>query len=441
MNWVKDILKAKTVSAQEAAASIENNSNLILGMGVAMPPAFMAALADRARARNRLDRLKVYYMHGSRSAAETILQPDLMDVLSLNCLFMSVHDRAHADAGRVLGKVWIHFIPSMFHQVGRLLTERVEPECFVTTVSSMDRSGHFSLGTNADYAGDVVRKANRVIVEINPNMPRTFGENMLHVSQVDMVIEHEAPLMELTSPAPTEADIAIGKRIAEHIPDEATLQMGVGAVPSAVTNELRNHRRLSLHSELLSPALIDLIRRGVITGESKRLMRYKHVFTLALGDADMYDFMNDNPSVVGYPASWVNNPAVIRKNRRMISVNAALQLDLTGQINSESLDGRQFSGTGGQLDFVRGAYLAPDGKSFVALHSTARKGTISRIVPQLNETTITDPRVDVHHVVTEHGIANLKGLSLTERAHAILAIADPAFREELNASARKLGLI
>lgn len=433
-------LAAKTVSARDAVDSVDDASNLVLGMGVAMPPAFMAALAERVRARRGLGRLNVYYMHGSKATAETILKPDLMDVLRLNILFMSGHDRAFAEEGRKRGETWVHFVPAMFHQVGRLLTEQIRPDCFVTTVSPMDRSGHFSLGTNPDYGAELVRKARRVIVEVNRNMPRTFGENLLHISQVDAVIEHDAPLMELPSHAPGPEDLAIARAIAPLIPDEATLQMGVGGVPEAVLAELRGHRRLGLHSELLSPPMIDMIRRGVITGEAKSLMRYKHVFTLALGNADMYDFMDDNPSIVGYPATWVNNPAVIRKNRNMISVNAALQVDLTGQVNSEALNGHQFSGTGGQLDFVRGAYLAPNGKSFIALHATARGGTVSRIVPQLANTTITDPRVDTQFIVTEFGMADMKGKSLSERAEALVAIAHPDFRDSLAAEAKAAGL-
>ena len=424
-------LDAKRVTAKEAASSIADRSNLILGMGVAMPPAFMAALADRVRSGRGLSDLRLYYMHANQAAADSILKPDLMRVLPLHPLFMSAHDRAFDREGRKRGERWVHFVPSVFHQVGRLLTEQIEPDCFVTTVSPMDRSGHFSLGTNSDYAAVLVRKAKRVIVEVNPQMPRTFGENLLHVSQVDMVLEHDAPLMEVPTKAPAPEDAAIAERIAPLIPDDATLQMGVGGVPLAVLDRLRGHRRLGIHSELLSAPMIDLIRVGVITGEAKSLMPHKHVFTLALGDRAMYDFMHDNPSIVGYPATWVNNPAVIRKNSKMVSVNAALEVDLTGQVNSEALNGQQFSGTGGQLDFVRGAYLARGGKSFIALHATAKGGTVSRIVPTLSEPMVTDPRVDTQFIVTEYGIADLKGKSLTERAQALIAIAHPDFREDL----------
>lgn len=438
MKEIATLYEQKLVTAEDAADRIADKSNLILGMGVAMPPAFMGALADRVRAGRGLTDLPIYYMHSSQAARDTILKSDLMDVLKPHSLFMSAHDRSFAQEGRALGKAWVQFVPCLFHQVARLLTETISADCFVTTVSPMDRSGHFSLGTNADYAADLVRAAKHVILEVNPNMPRTFGQSLVHISQVDMVVEHEAPLMTVSDHPVGAEDRAIANFIVEDVPDRATLQMGVGGVPAAVLAALENHTDLGLHSELLSPPMIRLIKRGVLNGSAKSVMPYKHVFTLALGDHEMYDFMNDNPSIVGYPAGWVNSPAVIRKNSNMVSVNAAIQIDLTGQINSESIGGQHYSGTGGQLDFVRGAYLAPGGKSFIALHATAKKGTISRIVPRLTEGTVTDPRVDAHHVVTEFGRVNLKGLSLGERALAITSIAHPDFRDDLAKAAHEM---
>lgn len=431
--------RAIRTSAFDAAVSIDDGSNLILGMGVAMPPAFMSALGERARTRDRLNSVSVYYMHGSKAAAETIMSDDVLDVLKLHSLFMSPHDRALDARGRSRGQTLIHFIPCLFHQVSRLLKEQISPDCLVTTVSPMDRSGHFSLGTNADYSASMIRSSKRVILEVNRMMPRTFGESLIHISEVDMLIEHDQPLMEIPDVTSSSTDEQIAEHIANEIPNGATIQMGVGGVPVAVMDKLANHQDLGLHSELLSPPMIRLIRSGVITGAAKKVMPHKHVFTLALGDRDMYDFMDDNPSIVGYPADWVNNPAVIRKNNNMISVNAAIQIDLTGQINSEQLDGHQFSGTGGQLDFVRGAYLCPDGKSFIALRSTAKNGTISRIVPSLERAVVTDTRMDAHMVVTEFGMVNLKGLSLDERATALISIAHPDFRDELKEAWRSIG--
>jgi len=236
-------------------------------------------------------------------------------------------------------------------------------------------------------------------------------------------------------------DEAIGKLIAEQIQDGATIQMGIGAVPDAVMRFLGDKNDLGLHSELFSPAMAKLIQQGVINGRRKTFLPYKHVYTLALGNREMFDFMDDNPSVVGYPASFTNSPKNIRLNKGMISVNSAIEMDLGGQINSEMMGGLQFSGTGGQLDFVRGAYASEGGKSFLALHSTAKNDTVSRIVPRLENCAVTGPRMEVMNVVTEYGVAEMKGKCMQQRAAALIEIAHPKFREELRAAARKSNLL
>ena len=441
MSIYTDLYNEKKATAHDAVASIADRSNLILGMSAAMPPALMEAVASRAK-QGWFTKLNVYYMHASEAAIESLFVPELMKVIKPHPLFMSGHDRQLAKQGHDAGEEWVHFVPCLFHQAGRLLTESISPDCFVVTVSKMDKAGYFSLGTNPDYGATVVRKAKRIIVEVNENMPRTFGECLLHISDVDMIVENSPPLMEIPRGGTGGIeDEKIGHYIAERIPDGATLQMGVGAVPNSVMGQLHSHKDLGLHSELFSPPMVDLIKRGVLNGRRKTLMPHKHVFTLALGDREMFDFMDDNPSIVGYPVSWVNNPSVIRKNENMISVNAAIEVDFTGQVNSESIGGHQFSGTGGQLDFVRGAYASPGGKSFIALHSTAKKGTVSRITPTITGGAITDPRMDVQFVVTEYGIADMKGRSLQERAKALIDIAHPNFREELSREAHEMGMM
>lgn len=439
MSYYATMYQDKLYSAAEAAKLVNDRENLVLGMGTAMPPAIMAAVAERVK-RGEFTRLPVYYMHASDAAVKTLLVPELMDVVKPHPLFMSAFDRALAKKGYEVGKEYIHFVPCAFHQAGKLLTEEIGADCFVVQVSPMDRAGYFSLGTSPDYGATVVRNCKRLIVEVNPNMPRTFGECLLHVSEVDAVVEHTSTLMEAHSKDASVEDEKIASFIAEHIPDGATLQMGIGGVPNSVMSFLSNHKDLGLHSELFSPAMVDLIKKGVLNGKRKKLFPFKHVYTLALGDREMFDFMNDNPSIVGYPVAWVNNPAVIAKNNDMISVNGAIEVDLTGQIGSEFVAGHQFSGTGGQLDFVRGAYAAKGGKSFIALHSTAKNGQLSRIVPRLSGP-VTDPRMDTHHVVTEHGLANLKGKSMQERAELLIGLAAPQFREELETEAKKLGLM
>jgi len=305
----------------------------------------------------------------------------------------------------------------------------------------MDKHGYFSLGTNADYGASVIRKAHKIIVEVNENMPRTFGECSVHISEIDGIIENDTPLIEIPPRLPSPTDAKIAALIAEYINDGDTLQMGVGGIPSAVLGLLKNHKNLGLHSELFCPAMVDLIRSGVINGKHKQWMQHKHIFTLALGDKEMYEFMDDNPSIVGYPASWVNNPVIIQKNNNMVSVNAAIEVDLSGQINAEQIAGQPFSGTGGQLDFVRGAYASKGGRSFIALNSTVKHGAISRIVPRLQGGAVTDTRMDTQYVVTEYGCVNLKGLSLPQRAQALINIAHPDFRESLAQEASALGFI
>jgi len=435
---IASLYDQKRINAESAADYLNDGDNLILGMSVAMPPALMAGVAS-ALHQQQLKSLNLYYMHGTQALCDTLLVPELADQVCPRPLFMSGHDREALK--RLNSHTLMEFVPSTFHQVGRLLTEQIEPHCFMVTVSPMDKHGYFSLGTNADYGASVIRKARKVIVEVNENMPRTFGECSVHISEIDALIENHEPLIEIIGNPASRVDGLIAEHIVERIDDGDTLQMGVGGVPNCVLSFLRNHKNLGLHSELFSPAMVDLIQSGVMNGRLKNWMQHKHVFTLALGDKAMYDFMDDNPSIVGYPASWVNNPSIILKNRNMVSVNSAIEVDLTGQINAEQLAGHPFSGTGGQLDFVRGAYASNGGRSFIALHSTAKKGQISRIVPQLQGGTVTDTRMDTQFVVTEYGCVDLKGKSLPQRAQALIGIAHPDFRHDLDDKARALGLL
>ena len=434
---IEKLYQQKLIVSEQIADFLANDQNLILGMGVAMPPELIRGVST-ALYSDQLKRLNLYYMHGSEVLSQTLLQPELADKVRARSLFMSSHDRAAFKQLAI--PALVEFVPATFHQVGRLLTEQVEPHCFMVTVSPMDKHGYFSLGTNADYGASVIRKADKVIVEVNENMPRTFGECSVHISEVDGIIEHHTPLSEMPAHPPSTTDIKIARIIAERINDGDTLQMGVGGVPSAVLGFLKGHKNLGLHSELFCPAMVELIQTGVINGKHKSWMQHKHIFTLALGDKSMYDFMDDNPSIVGYPASWVNNPSIIQKNNNMVSVNAAIEVDLSGQINAEQISGQPFSGTGGQLDFVRGAYASKGGRSFIALNSTAKRGSISRIVPRLEGGAVTDTRMDTQFVVTEYGCVDLKGLSLPQRAKALIAIAHPDFREDLKQQALVLGL-
>lgn len=312
----------------------------------------------------------------------------------------------------------------------------------ITTVSPMDKAGYFSFGTANDFTSTAARHCKTLILEVNENMPRVFGDSLVHISEVNALVENHVPLLEMKPPEPRPEDEIIGKSICEMVPDGATLQLGIGGLPNAVTANLMGHRDLGIHTEVFGPGMVDLIKNGVVTGRRKNTHLFKNVFTVAQGTREMYDFMNDNPSMESYPVSYTNDPAVIARNDNVISINSVLEVDLLGQCNAESLGGSQFSGTGGQLDFVRGAFNSKGGKSILAFYSTAQKGKISRVVPRLETgAVVTTPRMDTHYLVTEYGFANLKGKSTRERALDIIGLAHPSFRDDLLKEAENMYLI
>jgi itaconate CoA-transferase len=345
-------------------------------------------------------------------------------------MFLSPIERALLQRGEAEGRVPIEFVPVAFSESSRLLSERVDLDTFVTTVSPMDRNGWFTFGTSNDYATTAARSAKRLIVEVNPNMPRMFGDSLLHISEVDAIVENDAPLFEAAYPEAAAEDETIAALVAAMIDDGACIQMGIGTLPNAVCARLAGHRDLGIHTELMTPALASLIQCGAVTNRRKTTYPGRSVFTFAMGDKAFYDFIDDNPSMHSAPVQIVNDPRHIAKNDNVVSVNATLQVDLGGACNSEHMLGRQYSGSGGQLDFVRGASASKGGKSIIACHSTAKDGTVSRIVPRL-EGPVTTPRNDTHIVATEYGWVDLKGKSLRERAEALIGIAHPRFRDEL----------
>jgi itaconate CoA-transferase len=431
----RDEYRRKLATPEKAVEVIQNGTTLILGLGMAEPPALLAAIAKRLRSGD-LKSLKVYSLLPQKCACETVLALDLCDQVEAYSWFVSGMERGLVRAGLN------YFVPSHFHQISRLIRDFMEVEVTVTTVSTMDQAGYFSFGTANDFTSTAARKAKRLIVEVNENMPRVFGDSLLHISEVDAIIENHVSLLEFPSAEPKPEDEIIGKTIAEMMPDGATIQLGLGGLPNAVAAYLKDHKDLGIHTEIFGTGMVELIKKGIVTGAEKTLHLRKHIFTTALGDKAMLDFMNDNPAMESYPVSYTNHPSIIAKNDDMISVNAILQADLLGQCNAEFLAGYQFSGTGGQLDFVRGAFDSKGGKSILAFHATAKKGEISRIVPRFDEgTMITTPRMDTHFLVTEFGVANLKGKSTRERALAIINLAHPKFRGELLQEAEKMYLL
>lgn len=430
--------RARLTTPAMAAAMIPDGARVALSLGAGAPPLLLHALADRARAGAARD-IRFYYMLCTAIAGRTIFDPQLTDRLIPMSYFHSGVERV-LDKGRGGDEFLVDYIPSHFSQIPRSMVEHVGVDTLIATVSPMDDEGFFSLGTNTDYALAVARKPGaRIIFEVNRHMPRVRGDCRVPLSDVAALLENDAPLVEVP-PAPlSPVDIRIGEIIAGLVDDGACLQMGIGALPDAVCAGLHHHRRLGIHTELMTPGLAELVRRGVADNSAKQTHTGTTIFTFALGDRALYDFIDDNPAAQAFPVEYVNNPAVIARNDRVVSVNATTQVDFHGACNSEFVAGRQFSGTGGQVDFVRGAYMSAGGKSIIACHSTAAGGTISRITPRLSGP-VTTGRNDTHLVITEYGVADMKGKTLSQRADALIAIAHPDFREELYREAHAMRL-
>jgi len=421
--------KSRIRTAAEAVQGLESGMHMAMGMATAEPPALLAAIGDMA-ASGSVDDLKLWYFHSMDHAGETVLRPDLLGRIRPRCMFLSSVDRKLLRAKQPGEKSPLEFVPVAFSDSPRLFEQDVPLDLFVTTVSPMDKHGWFTFGTSNDYSTTAARSAKKLVVEVNPNMPRVFGASLLHVSEIDAIVENSAPLTEDQPPEPSVIDTKVAAIIADMIDDRACLQMGIGALPGAVCALLHDRKDLGIHTELMTPALTDLIHCGAVTNQAKTTYRGRSVFTFAMGDRAFYDFLDDNPAFHSAPVNIVNDPRHIAKNRNVVSVNATLQIDLGGACNSEHMMGRQYSGSGGQLDFVRGATASKGGKSIIACRSTARNGSVSRIVPRLDGP-VTTPRNDTHIVVTEYGSADLKGKSLHQRADALIGLAHPKFRDEL----------
>lgn len=436
---MSDLLNAyrqKLVTPQDAVARIPKKSRLSFGLGPSNPPALLAALAQRVAA-GEIEDLHLYYQIATRGA-EPLFRADFLDRLHFHSNFLTELDRGLIkEAGTSAA---IDFMPSYLWQLPRTWSDFIHMDVFTITVSPMDRHGYFSLGTSCDYASTVARDCGLLIVEVNENMPRVFGENLLHVSEVDAIVEHHTPLDELKDRPLTPLDETIGTKIARMVPNGACLQFGIGGIPNAVAKFLVDHKDLGIHTEMLTNSVVDLHEAGAVTNRQKNIHRFKTVYTLCWGSRRLYDFIDDNPAVESYPSWHINDPAVVQQNENVVSVNSIVEIDLFGQVNSEFVGDREFSGVGGQRDFMSGAFRSKGGMSFLAFYSTAKNGEISKIVPHLSGM-VSDSRMEPMYVVTEYGMTNLKGKANSERALALIELAAPQFREDLLKSAKEMGLI
>lgn len=344
----------------------------------------------------------------------------------------------------------ISFIPNHLHLAGIKRLAHVHTDIYVGACSMPDKHGYVSLSLSNTYEKRVIEEADLVILEINPNMPYTYGDLELHLDEVDYVIESNYLPAELPDTEPNEKDIAIGNNIASQINDGDCLQLGIGGIPNAVASALKNKKDLGVHTEMLTTGLMKLAKLGVVTNKRKTLHKGKMVCTFAMGSKELYEFIDHNPGVAVLDGAYTNDPHVIGLNDNMVSINTTLEIDLTGQCCSESIGSTQFSGTGGQVDTAVGAQNAKNGRSFIALYSTAmvknpvtgEREEISKIVPQLKQgAVVTLSRNDVNYVVTEYGMVNLKGTNVRERVKLLISIAHPKFRDELLEQAKVLGIV
>jgi len=422
MNWHQ-----RRISAEEAARKVRSGQRVFLTGNCSTPQRFLAALCDRYQELNAVEIVQVLDL-----GAGDYVTPEMSDHIRVNSLFISPKVRKAVNEGLAdFTPVFLHEIPSLFRS-GRLVLDVA-----VIHVSPPDEHGYCSYGVEVGVTKGAAESAGLVIAEVNPRMPRTLGDSFIHVNQIDYFIEVDYHLPEVRPEPPTSAQAKIAHYIAELVPDAATLQMGIGGIPDAVLRHLTNHKNLGIHTELFSDGVVEMIEQGVITNAAKNLHPGKVVAGFALGSQRLYNFINDNPVFEFRPTDYVNDPFIIAQNDRMVSINSALEVDLTGQVCADSIGSMFYSGVGGQVDFVRGASRSKGGKSFIALPSTAKNDTISRIVPQLKPgASVTTSRNDVRFVVTEYGVADLFGRSIAERAQALINIAHPNFRDELMDYAR-----
>jgi 4-hydroxybutyrate CoA-transferase len=422
----------RIVSADEAVSCIQSGQSVFVHGAAATPTVLLAALAARARS---LQDVTVLHLHTEGPAPH--LDPALAGHVRHKALFIGANARTAVAEGRA------EYVPAFLSDIPYLFTQKILPvDVALISVTPPDRHGCCSLGPSVDVALAAVRAAKTVVAQVNPALPRTLGDGFVHVEDIACAVEASQPPHAVPLPVIGEVERLIGERVAALIPNGATLQLGIGAIPAAAAHALRDHRDLGVHSEMFSDVIVDLMEQGVVTGARKEIDRGKTVASFVMGTERLYAFVDDNPRVELRGADYTNDTARIRRFRSMTAVNSAVEVDLTGQVCADSIGFRMLSGVGGQMDFIRGAALAPEGRAIIALPSTAAGGGCSRIVATLRPGAgVVTTRAHVETIVTEHGVAELVGRSLPERARALIGLADPRFRETLEREAHAAGLL
>jgi acyl-CoA hydrolase len=419
----------RVVSAGEALASIADEQQLFLHGGAATPSVLLDALVARA---SSLRDARIVHLHCEGPGPH--LRPEMAGHLRHRALFIGPNARAAVNEGRAdYIPVFLSDVPSLFAR------GHIPLDAALINVTPPDAHGYCSLGTSVDVTLAAIRSARVVIAQLNRAMPRTLGDGFVHVDDIDLAVECEVPPYAVPPPLIGDVERRIGEHVAGLVSDGATLQLGIGAVPAAVAAALDGKRDLGVHTEMFTDTIVDLVERGVVTGARKEINRGKLVAAFVMGSPRLYRFVDDNPMVELRPADYTNDTGLIRRFRRMVAVNSAIEVDLTGQVCADSIGERLYSGVGGQMDFLRGAALAEEGRAIIALPSTASGGKASRIAMRLKPGAgVVTTRAHVQTVVTEFGVAELHGRSIAERARSLIAIAHPAFRDELSAFARRM---
>ncbi|MDE6506500.1 MAG: 4-hydroxybutyrate CoA-transferase [Eubacterium sp.] len=426
MNW-KELYKQKLVTAEDAISHINDGDKVVTSFGCGEPYGIERIMYENYK------KFRNVQINNMVTIGESYwIDEKLKGHFSLNSFFATSVNRKAISSGAA------DFTTCHFYEQPMVIREIVKPRVSIVSVCPPDENGYVSLGTNVDYIESTLDYCEVKIAQVNKYVPRTYGKAIKHISDFDYLVEMDEPLPEVPTPPLSDVEKTIGKYCASLINDGDCIQLGIGGIPNAICEELKNKKNLGLHSEMVGDGVVGLIKSGVINNAMKTINQNKTVLGFAYGTRKLFDFINNNPDIEMHPIDYVNHPMNIAKIDNMVSVNSCIQVDLLGQVVSDMIGSRQISGVGGQVDFVRGATMSKGGRSIIAMPSTAKNNTVSKIVPTITDNSaITTPRNDIHYIVTEYGIANLKGQTVKNRARALINIAHPDFRNELKAEFKK----
>lgn len=417
-------------TAAKAVADIRSGERVFVGSGAAEPEHLVEAMTARHEQLRGVEVYSILTLGGAPYVA-----PAYADSFRHVAFFIGHNTREAVQSGRA------DFMPIFLSEIPALFRERVPIDWALVQLSRPDKHGYCTVGVAADVVVSAIRNAKHVVAEINSNMPRTWGDTQVHVSELHAAIEVDTPIPELSCDPIDEVSRTIGANVASLVQDGDCLQLGIGGIPNAVLDALRGHQRLGVHTEMLSDGIVDLVEAGVIDCAAKNYRPHKAICSFVMGSRRLYDFVDDNPFVECYGNDFTNDPFIIARNHNLVAINSAIQIDLTGQVCADSMGAKPFSGIGGQVDFIRGAARSRGGRAIIALPSTAKRGELSRIVSTLRPGAgVVTSRGDVRFVVTEYGIADLYAKPISTRARSLIKIASPDFRATLDFEARALGL-